>query len=184
MTIGTSNMSNIGTGFTRRIEHKGSMGRICRLMTVLFLVGLSSQSMAFEMHTMSGERTNFLDRVGDGRWSLILVWSIDCIPCEEQKPMLEAFHQSHVNTDAQVVGIALDGIEEREALQAVIDHHQTSYENLVAFTDVFKRQFEEETGKNFRATPTYLLYSPKGELQGMHAGKLSREALESIVSGS
>ena len=155
----------------------------CLLFISLFL-GVSLPASAFEMHDMNGERTDLMDRFGDGRWSLVLIWSIDCIPCEQQKPMLEAFHQAHADKDAQVVGIALDGIEQREALQSIIDKHSTSYENLVAFTDVFSRQFEEETGKDFRATPTYLLYSPDGELQGVHSGKLTRESLESIVSGT
>jgi thiol-disulfide isomerase/thioredoxin len=111
-----------------------------------------------------------------------MFWSTDCIPCEEQKPMIESFHQQHHKMDARVVGIALDGMENYAGIRELVDHHNPSYPNLVVFTDVFHRQYKELTGKGFRATPTYLLFAPDGELTGSRTGKIERSMLESIVS--
>lgn len=111
-----------------------------------------------------------------------MFWSTDCIPCEEQKPMIESFHQQHHEIDAHVVGIALDGMENYAGIKKLVDHHNPSYPNLVVFTDVFHRQYKELTGKGFRATPTYLLFAPDGQLNGSRAGKIERSLLESIVS--
>jgi len=41
--------------------------RIAKVLTFAFLTAMSSQTLAFEMHTMNGERTNLLDRFGGSR---------------------------------------------------------------------------------------------------------------------
>ncbi|MFK7853791.1 MAG: TlpA family protein disulfide reductase [Granulosicoccus sp.] len=138
---------------------------------------------AFQLQSLDAKRVNLNDYVGDGRWTLVMFWSTDCIPCEQQKPMLEAFHRDHTKSkDASVVGIALDGIDQLEEINVLMDRHDPSYPNLVVFTDVFNRQYEELTGKKFRATPTYLLYAPDGSLAGARPGPIEREFIESIVA--
>lgn len=155
------------------------------LLGALLACGLAigaSPVLAFQLESLQSERVNLNDYVGDGRWTLVMFWSTDCIPCEEQKPMLEAFHQDHMNKDAAVVGIALDGIDQLDEIEVLIKRHDPSYPNLVVFTDVFHRQFKELTGKDFRATPTYLLYAPDGSLAGARAGPIERQTIEEIVS--
>jgi len=146
----------------------------------LFLV--ASPANAFQLESLESDRVNLNDYVGDGQWTLVMFWSTDCIPCEEQKPMIESFHQQHHMTNARVVGIALDGMENFPGIKKLVDHHQPTYPNLVVLTDVFPRQYKELTGKNFRVTPTYLLFSPDGKLSGSRAGKIERALLESVVS--
>lgn len=149
------------------------------ILSVLFV---TSPAYAFQLQSLQSDRVNLNDYVGDGRWTLVMFWSTDCIPCEEQKPMIESFHQQHRDIDARVVGIALDGMENYAGIKELVDHHNPSYPNLVVFTDVFHRQYKELTGKDFRATPTYLLFSPDGKLSGSRAGKIERAMLESVVS--
>ncbi|MFT4727925.1 MAG: thiol-disulfide isomerase/thioredoxin [Granulosicoccus sp.] len=146
------------------------------------LLLIASPASAFQLQSLKADRVNLNDYVGDGRWTLVMFWSTDCIPCEEQKPMIESFHQQHHKIDARVVGIALDGMENYAGIKKLVDHHNPSYPNLVIFTDVFHRQYKELTGKDFRATPTYLLFSPDGQLSGSKAGKIERSLLESVVS--
>ena len=139
--------------------------------------------VAFQLQSLQAERVNLNDFVGDGQWTLVMFWSTDCIPCEQQKPMIESFHRDHAEKqDAAVVGIALDGIEQLDEIEVLIKRHDPSYPNLVVFTDVFHRQFKELTGKDFRATPTYLLYAPDGSLAGARTGQIDRETIEAIVS--
>lgn len=155
----------------------------CNLM-VLLLLSAVAPVHAFVLQDMNEQRVDLTDHVGDGRWTLVMFWSTDCIPCEQQKPMIEAFHRDHVANDAQVIGVALDGMENRAEIQRLIEHHEPSYPNLVVFTDVFHRQYNELTGKDFRATPTYLLFDPTGNLAGVRTGKIERALLESVLGGS
>lgn len=156
-----------------------SMTRRASLLVLLLL--LATQSHAFQLQSVDGKRVELDDYVGRGLWTLVMFWSTDCVPCEEQKPMIEAFHHDHAGSDARVVGVALDGIEMHDEIQRLIDKHQPSYVNLVVYTDVFHRQYKKMTGKDFRATPTYVLYDPSGQLVGVRTGPIERALIESIL---
>lgn len=149
----------------------------------LLLALWTSSAHAFQLQALDAQRVNLLDYVQKEQWTLVMFWSTDCIPCEQQKPMIEEFHQAHRGNDAAVVGVALDGYENIQLIETLIERHQPSYPNLVVFTDVFHRQYKELTGKDFRATPTYLLFSPDGVLAGIRIGPISRDMLETVVAG-
>ena len=136
----------------------------------------------FLMQSLDGNRVDLHDYLGKGQWTLVMLWTTDCIPCEEQKPMIQDFHNTYKDSSASVVGLALDGPAKQVEIDKLIEHHMPNYTNLVAFDDVFARQFNEETGKPFSVTPTYVFYRPNGELLGVHAGKVSRQALDAVVS--
>lgn len=154
------------------------------LATILVLaVALSpSANAAFLMQTLTGDRVDLHDYLGNGKWTLVMLWTTDCVPCEEQKPMIQEFHTAYKDTKAEVIGLALDGPAMQSEIDALIEHHQPDYTNFVTFDDVFASQFKDETGKAYSVTPTYLFYRPTGELLGVHMGKVSREALDAVVA--
>ena len=146
---------------------------------VLSLAGGAAQG--FELETLDATRTRIADHVGGGQWSLVQLWTTDCVPCEAQKPMLAAFDAEEAR--ARVIGVALDGPGAIEEIRAIDARHGSAYRTLVAFDDVFAEQYEGLTGRAFRATPTYLLYAPDGAFAGAHIGPISREALAGVVDG-
>ena len=156
----------------------GSLMQRVRLLLLVVLIAGASDAWSFQLSTLSGERDNLQSHAGKGKWTLVMLWSLDCIPCEQQKPMIQSFHDEHANTKAQVVGLALDGVEHSDAIQRRIQKNKTSYLNLIAFSDVIARQLLEETGRSVVVTPSYLLYKPNGEYYGVHTGKLSLEQLQ------
>jgi len=141
-----------------------------------------SQAKAFELQRLDGERTNLNAYVGAGQWTLVMLWTTDCIPCEQQKPMIGQFHDEHVGGSARVVGMALDGPEALPDILTIVARHDANYPTLVAFDDVFGEQYAALAGKTFRATPTYLLYDPNGRYVGTHTGPIERARLEGIVN--
>ena len=151
------------------------------LVLPLTLVGTGA-AHAFELQTLDAARTRIADHVGGGKWSLVQLWTTDCVPCEQQKPMLAAFDAAHASTDARVLGVALDGLGMIDEIRAIDARHGSPYPTLVAFDDVFAEQFEALAGRPFRATPTYLLYGPDGAFAGAHVGPIAPEALEAIVA--
>ena len=152
----------------------GKSTKIIVLGALLLWAGLAQ---AFLLESLDKQRVDLLDYVGDGRWTIIMFWSTDCVACEEQKPAFEAFHRKHENTVAKVMGIALDGMENEAGIKKLIDLHEPSYTNLVVYTDVFYRQYEELVGKPFRITPTYLVFDPEGNVAGNIYGSMDFEAL-------
>lgn len=149
----------------------------------LLLQMLMLPASAFQLQSIDASRVNLNDYVGGGKWTLVMLWSLDCIACEEQKPIVEAFHQRHGNTNARAVGIATDGHEHIDRIQKLVDLHDPSYPTLVAFSDVFTRQFKELTGADYRVSPTYLVYSPDGQLAGRMGTPVDWDLLEKLVVG-
>lgn len=153
--------------------------RIVAVGTLFLWAGIAQ---AFLLESLDKERVDLLDYVGDGRWTVIMFWSTDCVSCEEQKPAFEAFHQKHKDNVAKVMGIALDGMENESGIQKLIDLHQPSYTNLVVYTDVFYRQYEELVGKPFRITPTYLIFDSQGKIEGTVYGYMDFDALADHIT--
>lgn len=148
------------------------------LTTASLAVGTAN---AFELQTLEDERTNLHNYVGNGQWTVVMLWGANCKACEEEKPLLEAFHKKYKDSRAHAIGVSIDGIENIEYIRKNIAHHGTSYTNLAVLTDVFFWQFTQETGKEYIKTPTYLLYAPDGTLSGVKSGKLKFELLEQIL---
>ena len=150
------------------------------LAAVLSLAGAAAEG--FELEGLDATRTRMSEHVGGGQWTLVQLWTTDCVPCEAQKPMLREFDEQ--SDRARVIGVALDGRAAIDEILQIVERHGASYETLVAFEDVFAEQYEGLTGRAFRATPTYLLYGPEGGFAGAHVGPISREALEQVVAGA
>jgi len=125
----------------------------------------SSHAQAFLVSDFEGNRVEVRDYFGNGKWTVVMLWQLDCIPCEKQKPAVEAFHDKYKSTAAHVVGLVIDGHEYMPEIKAFVKDKPTAFPSHVVFGDVFRDQILEETGKEFPAAPGYLVYSPKGELK-------------------
>lgn len=146
------------------------------MMAALLLISANAQ--AFLVSDLSGERLNIRDLSGDGRWMVVMLWQLQCVLCEEHKPVVEAFHQEHVDAKAHVVGLVMDGHEYMEQIQAFIKEKPTGFPSHVVFGDVFSEQIMQETGKSFHTAPGYLVYAPDGELK---LALNSRIAIEQLI---
>ena len=151
------------------------------LMLVLALFNAGS-AQAFQLQSLDERRVDLLDYVVEGRWTVVMFWATDCIPCEQQKPALEEFHQKYSPDTTSVVGVAIDGFDMIDEIRKINAHHQPSYPNLVAFNDVYQRQYEELVGKPFRITPTYLIFDKAGQLHGNVYGNLDLDDLAGYIA--
>jgi len=136
-----------------------------KLFAVAMLLLVSAQANAFLVSDFDGKRVNIHDYIGDGRWTVVMLWQLDCIPCEQQKPAVEAFHKRYKSSDAHVVGLVMDGHERVPAIKRFVSKKPTAFPSLVVYSDVFHKQIRDETGKRFPAAPGYIVYSPEGELK-------------------
>ena len=152
------------------------------LSVVLASTLVSTTANAFLLQNMDEQRVELMDYLDDDRWTLVMFWRRDCVQCEEQKPAFEAFYQQHKNLNATVLGIATDGMEYKDDIDALIAYNKPTYPNLVVFTDVFHRQYQELVGKPFRATPTFLLFDPQGNVRGSLFGYINFEEIAGYIS--
>ncbi len=150
------------------------------LFASLTTVGASTGDIQIQSLTKQDFSLNAL--VNDGKYNLVMIWSTDCVACEEQKPMIQAFHNDYSETKANVIGIANDGMSLRKQIKKLIKKNKPSYPNYVASPKTFFSEFEIATGKKFRATPTYIMFGPQGRILGVAVGQITRDKLDQIVS--
>jgi peroxiredoxin len=99
--------------------------------------------------------------------------------CNDEVHEMVAFHNAHRDRDASVLGIAIDGIEEKAAVQAFIDRNRVSFPNLIDDGSAIVTEFSRKVGESwFGWTPTYLVYNPQGRLTAKQIGAVSRQDLE------
>jgi len=157
-----------------------------RLLLALALLTLFATVKAntgdIQLQSLSKKELSLNGMVNDGKYNLVMIWSTDCVACEEQKPMIQAFHKDYSETKANVIGIANDGMSLRKKINKLIKKNKPTYPNFIASPETFFSEFEIATGKKFRATPTYIMFDPEGRILGVAVGQISRDKLDQIVS--
>lgn len=156
------------------------------LFVLIFLLLTASFVQAgavplLDTRTLSGEKRDLDAYVGKGKWTLVMFWATDCSICKRQKPEISAFHDKHKDSDAQVVGVAIDGYDKKAAIQDYLAHHETSFPTLIGELPVLAMNYEIAAEEPFRGTPTYWLFNPKGELVGNNPGPLRAQAIEAFI---
>jgi peroxiredoxin len=93
-----------------------------------------------------------------------------------------AFHQAHHNRNATVLGVAIDGYENKEAVMGFIRRHALNFPNLIDDGSAIAQAYFSGVGKPWYGwTPTYLMYSPTGKLMAQNIGPVSRQDLENYI---
>ena len=154
-----------------------------RLYLALSLVAASGVVSAMELQSVdTGDDVLLDDLTGNGKWTLVMLWATDCHVCHIDKPEISAFHNKHKDDDAEVIGIALDGIAGLSKVKNYIADNKPSFPSYVGDIAIIASHYYGMTEENIRGTPTYLLFSPEGELLGNNPGRLSVEAIESFIA--
>lgn len=153
----------------------------CALVMVLAISGVTSVQ-AFELKNLDEEVVDLLDYVHDDHWTLVMFWATDCVECERQKPAFEAFHTKYKGSLVSALGVAVDGVENKGLIDEKIALHNPTYPNLMAYSDVYERQFEELAGKPFFGSPRYLLFAPGGQLAAQYIVKIDFEEIAGKIA--
>jgi len=135
---------------------------IPKLMFAVVLMVASAHASAFLVSDFSQNKVDIKDHVGNGRVTIVMIWQLECVLCEKQKPALEAFHNKHKATKAHVIGLARDGHEYMKEVKAYMDKNPTDFPSYIVFGDVFRDQLLKETGKVLPGSPSYVVYDQIG----------------------
>lgn len=170
---------------------KSNLLLLSTLLAALLLVSLplSSEVIAakdpLSLRTQQGDIASLDEYVGennDNKWLLVMIWSTDCSVCFKEMPGISDFHQRHKGSDANVIGIALDGFDNREMVSLFATKNALSFPNLLAEMPAFALRYEFEVGERLLGTPTYLLFNPAGELVANNPGPLRPVAIEQFMA--
>lgn len=150
-------------------------------LTLLLCLALPVANAGSALTDLQGRPAALADLVGNGQWTVVMIWASDCGICRYEAPQMEDFHQRHRDSVAQVVGLSVDGVDNLSAARAFVRDQGLSFANLVAEGEEAAALFYDETGNHLVGTPAFLIYNPQGVLRSYQTGRLNMLALEQLV---
>lgn len=139
-----------------------------------------AESPDIPLKTLDGKTRNVSEFIGHGKWTVVVVWAHDCHICSMEIHEMTDFHQAHQSTDAIVLGVTIDGIDQANEARKFVNKHKLPFVNLIA--EPRQDVLLKFGGGQFVGTPTYYVYNPKGEIVGRNVGPVTRQEVETFLA--
>jgi peroxiredoxin len=151
------------------------------LLTLSATVLAQSDSLSV-FSDMDGNPQQLEDYTGDGKWLVVMIWASDCHICNMEAPTYNTFHEAQRGKNISVLGISMDGEENKAAAKKFTERHNLSFPNLIGEPGMVSLYYAAMTQESLRGTPTFLVYNPDGEIVAAQAGAVSVDAIESFIA--
>ncbi len=135
-----------------------------------------------DLITVDGEATPIHPSIGEGKWTLVMLWATSCHICEIDKPLFSAFHDKHKDGDITVFGVSIDGHDRVQEVREYLESRDVRFPNSVGEFVTVSTSMVNVAEESLRGTPTYLLFNPAGEISGVHAGHLQPKKVEDFIA--
>lgn len=145
------------------------------LLTLLVPAWAAAADVALQDFDGKTRHTN--EFIGQGKWTVVVVWSADCPICKAEIYHMTFLHDEHKNKDIAVLGLSIDGPENRAHAQRFIEDQGLNFPNLIGGPD----DASLLSGTLFIGTPTYYFFSPEGQFLGQRIGPLTQELAERTI---
>lgn len=152
------------------------------ILITLGLVGPAPAAANALFTDFGGQSRDIEDYAGQGKWLVVKIWAHDCPACALGAEAYAQFHEAHKDRDATVLGVSLDGQANKAGAESFIARHDLPFENLIGEPEVVMLKYMKLTGKQFRGTPTILLYDPEGKLRAAQPGAIPVDAIETFIA--
>ncbi|MDH5444051.1 MAG: TlpA family protein disulfide reductase [Gammaproteobacteria bacterium] len=146
-----------------------------------FLVISIGSVSAKTMTDFSGKPATIEQYTGKGKWTIVMFWASDCLICNKEARHYDEFHLKHKNKDAIVLGVSMDGQANKKAAEGFIKEHKLNFPNILGEPEDVAVFFYDSTGEHWAGTPTFLIYSPKGELKVQQIGAVPVPLIEEFI---
>ena len=164
-----------------------SKGFYTKTLTFFTLLGFlifssfaSAEIKGFE--DFSGSKQKLENYTNKGKWLVVMMWASDCHICNKEAHEYVDFHMIHSDKDATVLGISLDGESRKKEARGFIKKHSVDFPNLIGEPEYVSKLYQELTGEFFAGTPSFLIYSPTGELKAAQAGAVPTALIEDFIT--
>ena len=125
----------------------------------------------------NGKTRQTSEFLGKGKWTVVAVWSADCPICKREIFHMTFLYDEHKGKDIDVLGLSIDGPENRKYAQRFIDEQGLNFPNLIGTPD----DASLLSGTMFIGTPTYYFFSPDGKFLAQRVGPTTQDEAEGIV---
>lgn len=130
-----------------------------------------------KLRDIEGRERNVNEFVGQGKWTIVAVWSSGCPICRRDIHHMTFFHDEHRKQDATVLGLSIDGYANRDKARGFIEDQSLNFPNLVGEPEDASRL----SGAMFIGTPTYYFFSPDGRFMTQRIGPVTQSQAEQVI---
>jgi len=152
-----------------------------RLFGLLVLSLLAIPAHAGPYRDFNGQEKAISNFTGDGKWRVVMIWASDCHVCNQEAHTYNDFHERHKDSDARMLGISLDGRDKIDDARAFIKRHKITFPNLIGEPEEGVMDYMKLTGAEWVGTPTFLIYTPQGELVAKQEGAAPVSLIENFI---
>ena len=162
-----------------------SLKKALKCISFTVIVSIASFSAiatdAVQLEGIDGKQHAFTEYISKGKWTVLNIWGTRCPPCREEIPDLVSFHDAHNNTDAMVVGIAIDfptyNYAKKNEVIEFADEYMIDFPLLLS-----DGRITQKLGLGrLEGLPTTYMYTPEGKLVGMQVGGINKTILEEYI---
>ena len=150
-------------------------------MTVCF-AGFASAWGSEGLTDFEGKPGSIENYAGKGKWLVVMLWASDCHVCNQEVHQYVAFQKKHADKDAVMLGISLDGNEKKNDARDFLKRHKVNFPSLIGEPEVVADTYQNLTGAQWVGTPTFMVYTPTGELIGAQVGAIPPETIEAFIA--
>ncbi|MFK8068380.1 MAG: TlpA disulfide reductase family protein [Gammaproteobacteria bacterium] len=154
------------------------------IFSVLILISIFSCAETSEvtLKGLDGKDYQLSDYTEKGKWTIVNVWSTSCPYCRNEMPDLQDFHDAHKNSDATVLGIAIDfpsfGYPKPQVIKDYTNDYFIDFPNLLSDAE----QASEIIGEKISMIPLTFFYNEKGILIGQWKGSINQQEIEKVMA--
>ena len=153
--------------------------RFSRWLAVMFMIPalVMAAGPDFRLKDVDGKEHNVNEYIGQGKWTVVAVWSADCPICRRDIYHMTFFYDEHRKKNATVLGLSIDGYDNRAKAKGFIEDQSLNFPNLVGEPEDASRL----SGATFIGTPTYYFFSPEGKFMTQRIGPVTQVQAESVI---
>lgn len=150
-------------------------------LIIVMMICFSNAQATEGLQDFEGKPSAIENYAGKGKWLVVMLWASDCHVCNQEVHQYNAFHQKHSGKDAVILGVSLDGQEKKSDAQDFVSRHKVGFPNLIGEPEVVAGIYQNLTGSQWIGTPTFMVYTPKGELIGAQVGAVPPATIETFI---
>ncbi|MEA1889824.1 MAG: TlpA disulfide reductase family protein [Pseudomonadota bacterium] len=148
------------------------------LIAVLPLTA-SAAAPKLNLKDLSGNSHQLSEYIGNGQWTVVVMWANDCHVCNTEMPAIDMFHEEFKDKNASILGVSVDGWDKIDTARDFVKRHDLSFPNLILEPDM--KYIGKFGGGDFVGTPTFYIYTPEGEIVAAQAGGVPMNIIEDFI---
>ncbi|MCF6239552.1 MAG: TlpA family protein disulfide reductase [Candidatus Marinimicrobia bacterium] len=133
------------------------------LLIVVFAFGQEKSLPQVKLKDLKN-KTHSLEKILDGKLTLLNFWATYCVPCRKEMKHLNRISKTYAAQNVQVVGISIDDSRTVGRVKTMVKSQKLAYTILLDTDQKLYKNF------NTSAMPFSVLVNPAGQIVWQHTG--------------